>query len=226
MLKGYRVRNRRKSRRNSTGTYLSVKADPSELKLRHTPHLAFFDEAYYDRVIAAVDERNAKYCRKGRNGVDTRRRVPKKRTRFPGQSLVCGICGRGFVFGGHGQTDRLMCSGAREHLCWNGVTADGPLTAERISNAVFQEISALPEFDETLHSLVNEEALKADVQRSQQLEELTRKSDRLDREIENVLRFIRSGDSSDRVRLELKELEQLRGKLKLRSYGLPRHPRV
>ena len=209
VLKGYRVRNRRKSRRNSTGTYLSVKADPSELKLRHTPHLAFFDEAYYDRVIAAVDERNAKYCRKGRNGVDTRRRVPKKRTRFPGQSLVCGICGRGFVFGGHGQTDRLMCSGAREHLCWNGVTADGPLTAERISNAVFQEISALPEFDETLHSLVNEEALKADVQRSQQLEELTRKSDRLDREIENVLRFIRSGDSSDRVRLELKELEQL-----------------
>tara|TARA_R110002072_G_scaffold301976_1_gene483172 strand:- start:2789 stop:3877 length:1089 start_codon:yes stop_codon:yes gene_type:complete len=153
LLKGYRVRNRRKSRRNSSGKYVSVVAAPSELKLRHAPHLAFFDEAYYDRVVAAVNERNAKYRRKGQNGVDTRRRVPKKRTRFPGQSLVCGICGRGFVFGGHGQTDHLMCSGAREHLCWNGVTADGPLTAERISNAVFQEISALPEFDETLSGL-------------------------------------------------------------------------
>ena len=90
LLKGYRVRNRRKSRRNSTGKYVSVAAEPGELKLRHTPHLAFFDEAYYDRVIAAVDERNAKYRRKGKNGVDTRRRVPKKRTRFPGQSLVTG----------------------------------------------------------------------------------------------------------------------------------------
>jgi hypothetical protein len=101
-----------------------------------------------------------------------------------------------------------MCSGAREHLCWNGVTANGPITAERISNTVFQAIAALPEFDEILLRLVNEEALKADVQRSRQLEELTRKTGRLDREIENVLRFIRSGDSSDRVRLELKELEQ------------------
>ena len=71
LLKGYRVRNRRKSRRNSTGKYVSVAAEPGELKLRHTPHLAFFDEAYYDRVIAAVDERNAKYRRKGKNGVDT-----------------------------------------------------------------------------------------------------------------------------------------------------------
>ena len=171
LLKGYRVRNRRKSRRNSTGKYVSVAAEPGELKLCHTPHLAFFDEEYYDRVIAAVDERNAKYRRKGQNGIDTRRRVPKKRTRFPGQSLVCGICGRGFVFGGrgfvfggHGQTDHLMCSGAREHLCWNGVTADGPLTAERISNAVYQAIAELPEFNETLLRLVNEEALKADVQ--------------------------------------------------------------
>jgi site-specific DNA recombinase len=224
LLKGYRVRNRRKSRRNSTGKYVSVKADPSELKLRHAPHLAFFDEDYYDRVIAAVDERNSKYRRKGKNGVDTRRRVPKKRTRFPGQSLVCGICGRGFVFGGHGQTDHLMCSGAREHLCWNGVTADGPLTAERISNAVFQELSALPEFDETLLSLVNEEALKADGQRSQQLEELTRKSDRLDREIENIMRFIRSGDSSDRVRLELRQLEESANEVKAAQLRLAATP--
>jgi len=117
-----------------------------------------------------------------------------------------------------------MCSGAREYLCWNGVTADGPLTAERISNAVFQEIAALPEFDERLLSLVNEEALKADGQRSQQLEELVRKSDRLDREIENIMRFIRSGDSSDRVRLELRQLEESANEVKAAQVRLAATP--
>ena len=208
LLKGVRVRNRRKSKRKANGKYVSIKADPSELKLRPVPHLAFFDEQYYDRVVAAADARNARYRRKGENGVDTRRRVPKKRTRFPGQSLYCGICGRGYVFGGHGQKDHLMCNGARGHLCWNGVTADGPLTAKRVSKAVFRAVAELPDFDETFLSLVNEEALKADEQRNRQLEELTRKSGQVEREIENVMRFIRGGDTSNRARLDLSRLEQ------------------
>ena len=74
--------------------------------------------------------------------MDTRRNVPKKRTRFPGQIIECGICGRGYVFGGHGQTDHLMCNGAREYKCWNGITVDGPLAAEKICSAVIAEIEA------------------------------------------------------------------------------------
>lgn len=209
MLKGYRFRNRRKTRRNSKGKYVSEKASDDDLILRHVPHLAFFEEEYYDRVVSDVDERNAIYRRNSRpNGKDCRSRIPKNRTRFPGQSLTCGICGRGYVFGGHGQKDHLMCTGAREYKCWNGVTADGPLTARMISAVVLAEIQTLPAFDETFLSLVNAEAEKADEHRQARINELDRRRQQLDREIDNLMRFIRNGDSSDRVRLELRQLEE------------------
>ena len=112
ILKGYRFRNKRKTKRNNTtGRYKSEKANPKDLITRHVPHLAFFDEAYYDRVIAKIDARNAKYRRNGKGGADLCLDRPRKRTRFPGQTIYCGVCGRLFVFGGHGQKHHLMCEG-------------------------------------------------------------------------------------------------------------------
>lgn len=207
LLKGVRLRNQMKSERNGQGKYVSVKAAPHELKRRHVPHLAFFDESYYDRVISEVDARNAHYRRKGVNGKDTRRRVPKKRTRFPGQSLVCGICGRGFVFGGHGQKDRLMCSGARQHKCWNGVSVDGPLAAERIASAVLDVVENLPEFDEQFLSVIEEEQTQLESGRKTKRQELCSQIARCERELENLTQFVRDGDSSDHIRSALRECE-------------------
>ena len=45
-----------------------------------------------------------------------------------------------YVFGGHGQRDHLECDGARNYACWNGITVDGPLATERITQAVFAEM--------------------------------------------------------------------------------------
>ena len=60
LLKGLRYRNKRKTRRiNNPGHYKSERADPKDLLTRRVPHLAFFDEAYYDRVIGVADARNA-----------------------------------------------------------------------------------------------------------------------------------------------------------------------
>ncbi|MEX0701797.1 MAG: recombinase family protein, partial [Planctomycetales bacterium] len=207
ILKGYRYRNKRTTRRNIKGKYVPVKADPSELRLRPVPHLAFFDSDYYDRVVAKADERNAKY-RRGKNGQDARRNVPKKRTRFPGQTVYCGVCGRLFVFGGHGHKDHLMCTGAREHRCWNGATIDGPFAAEKIATAVLAELEKLPEFDEAFVAAVNEEALRLDADRTERLAVLDRDAARLEREVENLVAFVRHGDSSERIRAELGRLEE------------------
>jgi hypothetical protein len=46
ILKGMRERNRRKSKRQSSGKYKSIKAEPNELLQRRVPHLAFFEEAF------------------------------------------------------------------------------------------------------------------------------------------------------------------------------------
>jgi site-specific DNA recombinase len=148
LLKGLRFRNKRKTRRiNNPGRYKSEKAEPKDLLLRHVPHLAFFDDAYYDRVIAKADARNAKFRRNGNGTPAPCQDRPKKRTRFPGQTVYCGICGRLYVFGGHGQRDHLMCEGAREYKCWNGITFSGPLAARKISEAALSEVCLLEDFN-------------------------------------------------------------------------------
>ena len=163
ILQGIRVRNDRMSKRvNKTGRRKSIKTLAEERLERKCPHLAFIDSKRFDRVIRLLEDRNAKYRRNGRHEDDTRRNVPPKRTRFPGQVIECGICGYGYVFGGHGQTDHLMCDGARRYCCWNGVTVGGPLTAEIITAAVLSEIESMPGFDQVFLEMVNEEANRLD----------------------------------------------------------------
>lgn len=214
ILKGIRFRNKRKSKRhNRTGRYRSEKADPSELLTRHVPHLAFFEEAYYDRVVAKVDARNTKYRRSPEGRTDPLAGRPRKRTRFPGQCIYCGVCGRPYHYGGHGQSHRLGCSGALDYRCWNAITLDGPLAAQRISDAVFAEIVGLEEFDQAFVEMVSQEASNHHAARKARLRELQADIERVDQEIGNLMRYIRGGDDSLSVREELQRLEREKHRL-------------
>jgi len=224
ILKGWRYRNKLKTRRTASGKYQSVKANPDETLWRHVPHLAFFDPDCYDRVIAKLEARNAKYTRQDKNGHDPRRRVPKKRTRFPGQAMYCGICGHMFVFGGHGQTDHLMCDGARNYQCWNGVTVDGPLAARKISEAVFSEIAKLENFDAAMLDYINEEARKKDGTREERLRQLDGRLAKNVRERGNLVKFIREGGDSPTIREELCRLDDENGELVREREALQREP--
>lgn len=223
ILKGMRVRNDRMSRRiNRTGRRKSVKTPPKERLERECPHLAFVEPNRYDRVIRILKERNDKYRRNGHNGRDPRKDIPKRRTRFPGQVIECGICGHGFVFGGHGQTDHLMCHGAREHKCWNGITADGPLSCERISSVVFREIESLEGFDPAFLELVEERERHADGERGQRLRTISTQLARNTRELANIANFVRRGDDSLTIREELQRLEREKAAL---AYELTQNER-
>ena len=225
ILKGTRFHNKRKTkRRNSSGTYVAQKATPDDLLLRSVPHLAFFDADYYDAVVAKADARNAKFRRTDENGRDPCANRPKKRVRFPGQSIYCGVCGRLFVFGGHGQKDRLMCSGAREHTCWNGATLDGPLATERICEAVFATVEALPDFDAAFLEMVSEEAREYDAAQHSRLQETIGKIRQVEREVANLVTFIRGGDGSDSVRGELARLETQLKQLRHEKSSIERAP--
>jgi hypothetical protein len=208
ILKGIRVRNNRKSKRiNKTGKYKSIKARPEERLERYCPHLAFFEPAYYDRVLAKVNARNAKYRPGGVDGPDVRQNIPKKRTRYPGQSIHCGICGRLFVFGAHGQSDHLMCRGSREYWCWNSLSVDGPLAAQRISGAVLSQIEMMEGFDPAFSELIRDEARRQNLAKTTRLQELDLLIDQRQREIQNLIRFIRGGGESPSVQTELRKLE-------------------
>jgi len=160
ILKGTRLRNVRTSRRvNKTGRRHSVKAAPGELLSRDAPHLAFVEPGRYDRLIAELTARHAA-CARGRKAgtADTRARVSKKRTVWPGQHVACGVCGRMFYWGGNDQAERLMCSGVREYACWNAATFDGALAGRRLAEAVLSLAESLPDFDEAFRAKVEEKA--------------------------------------------------------------------
>ncbi len=209
ILKGERSRNNRKSKReNKTGRRKSIKAEPKERKTRQCPHLAFFEKDYYDRVVAAADERNGKYRRKVTDGADCRTNVPRKRTRYPGQAAFCGICGRMYVFGGNGQPHHLMCNGTRDHLCWCGVSINGPLAALKISEAIAHEIEALEDFDVAYEATLNAEAERVNSMSDSAVKQKNSQLDRNQCEIEHVLAAVRAGNSSQLLRGDLQRLEE------------------
>ena len=149
ILKGERIRNKRVADRvNKTGRSKTKKAPPGHQLSRIVPHLAFIEPERYDRVIRLLKERNAKYKRSESVRNDPRAGIPKRHTRFPGQLCRCGVCGRLFVFGGHGKKDRLMCTGSRDHECWNAMTISGPDAALAVSTQIRKFIQNMEGFED------------------------------------------------------------------------------
>jgi DNA invertase Pin-like site-specific DNA recombinase len=221
ILKGVRVRNRKMSKRvNATGRRKSVHAPPEERLERLVPHLAFIDPERYDRLIRKLDERNARFRRKGVGGVDPRKDVPKKRTVWPGQHITCGVCGRPYVYGGNGQKDDLMCRGAHEYRCWNGLAVDGPDAARRLMEAIRREIASLPEFDPVLMHMVEEELRRGAGDADSRLQELAARQASVERQIANLVAAIRDMGHSPTLRQELTRLEVVRADILEETRGL------
>jgi DNA invertase Pin-like site-specific DNA recombinase len=209
ILKGVRVRNRRTSKRvNATGRRKSVPAPPAERLERHVPHLAFIEPDRYDRLIRQLDARNAKYRRKGVDGLDPRKDVPKKRTVWPGQHITCGVCGRLYVYGGNGQKDNLMCRGAHEYTCWNGIAVDGPDAGQRLVGAIRREIAALPDFDPVLVAMVEEELRLSGGAQDRRRQELATRRATVERALAHITAAIKEGGHSPTLLQELTRLEQ------------------
>jgi DNA invertase Pin-like site-specific DNA recombinase len=208
ILKGIRVRNKKMAKRvNQTGRRKSIPAPLSERLERPVPHLAFIEANRYDRLIRMLDERNAKFRRKGINGVDPRKDVPKKRTVWPGQHITCGICGRLYVYGGHGQKSHLMCQGAHQYCCWNGLAVDGPDAATRLLAAIRREIAYLPEFDSVFLQMVEEELNQGQGGQDHRRHELATRKGTLDRALSNLMEAIKETAHSPTLLQELKRLE-------------------
>jgi DNA invertase Pin-like site-specific DNA recombinase len=218
ILKGVREHNRKVSKRvNETGRRKSVNAPPEELLERQCPHLAFIEPTRYDRLIAKLREKNAHYAVGRRRRVDPRLGRPKKRTIWPGQHVTCGICGRPFVYGGHGRTKYLMCSGARSYQCWNGATFDAVAAATKMATAIFDTMAALPDFDPAFVELVRQQSSLLEDSRHTEILELERKLLKIDRELDNLMTSLKDLGGSPRLNEEIKSLETEK---KRAEYGL------
>ena len=210
ILKGLRQRNRRITKRvNKTGKRKTEPAPAEMLLEREVPHLAFIEPERYDRVIRLLAQRGKKYQRADGVRNDPRAGIPKKQTRWPGQQLRCGVCGRLFVWGGHGRKDRLMCNGARGHRCWNSMTVDGPALARTTADEVRKQIEILPGFDVTWIQKLQEETTELSGRNDGQVRELETELSKVKSEVNNLLDFICSGaQKSESVATRLQNAEK------------------
>ena len=209
IIAGKRIRNRKISKRvNKTGKHISVLADPSMTLYREVPHLAFIDWEQWKNLVKKLDQKNAPFRRKGKNGVDTRKGVPKKRTRWPGQHVTCGICGRGYFYGGHGQRDYMMCSGAKSYQCWNGVTFHAPSAAVKMVSAILAELENIPDFTEAMEQQLKEAFLVSQSNKEKNCQELEKQKSELQRRLDNVTYSIREFGGSRELHSQVLELEK------------------
>jgi site-specific DNA recombinase len=227
LLKGVRERNRRKSKRmNKEGEYISVKAPLEDLLIRHVPHLAFFDASYYDRVVAKIKTRHSCYRRSSDPAADPCLRRSRKHSRAPGKITSCLICRRPYIWGGHGQKDRMECRGSREHRCWNGITFDGPSAARQLLAAVLRATEELPDFDTGFMQILQEEHLRLDHERQRNRDQLEHELAKIKTEIANVIAFIKSGTAMASLAEELAQLEHRRSVLVGKVDQISRRPRT
>ncbi len=209
-----RVRNRKISKRiNETGRHKSVAAPPEELLERYCPHIAFIAPARYDLLIKKLDEKNAKYRRKGTGGIDPRKNVSKKRTIWPGQHIECAVCGRLLVYGAHGQKNSLACSGALKYQCWNGTSINSEKAGNKIITAIEKEISSLKDFDEVLLKEIEKELKNSKSSATQRQRKLQTQQDANTKQMKNIMAAIRETGHSASLIAELKTLEATKAQL-------------
>jgi hypothetical protein len=131
-----------------------------------------------------------------------------------------------FVWGGHGHKDHLMCDGCRQYHCWQAISVDGPLAASKMTESIFAAIEVLPGFDPCLHEMLREEISQKNDLLDRRVEEIERRLMKTNREIENVMAFIRSGSKSAAVREDLERLEDDKSQLEDKRDRLLQQPRT
>ena len=171
------------------------------------PHLAFVEEARYDRVLRMIRQRNACYRRTDRPEDDPLRGRPKKATRWPGQHIRCGVCGRSLVWGGHGRKDFMMCNGVRERRCWNSGTIHVERVARLVINKIYRQVAMLPEFDHKIRDAVKQQVRESRDTAMLQRTKLERDVSAYTHQIERLLDAIESGQSAASLDRRLRERE-------------------
>ena len=199
ILKGERHRNKKKVRRKQNGRPKCVDAPPEELLIRRVPHLAFVEPERWDRLIRQLDERNKKYQRSAERKNDPRADIPKRETRWPGQHLRCGVCGRLYVHGGHGKKERMMCNGAREYSCWNSMTVDAAEVANAVAGDIRELVRSLPSFDEAWVAEYESQRLTMLKTQNSELKRVKAELAKEERSVENLIGALAELGSSPSV---------------------------
>ena len=101
---------------------------------------------------------------------------------------------------------------------------DGPLAAEKLITAILAEIAALPDYDETLTALMENEIERLRRDQNSRKSQLEQMRDKTDRELDNIRASLRQAGPSTILIEELKDLESRRNEIHSELADLDRAP--
>ncbi len=209
ILKGMPQRGNMATAKHHGSGKRSSRKNPKGPNYYEAPHLAFFEPAEFDDLVATLAERNARYQRKKVNGVDPRANIPRKRSRFPGQHARCWYCGRTYSWGGNGNNDHLMCSGSSDYFCWNSFHIDGRFVVDRVRAEITEVLYQLEGFDDQFRQILEEVQLRSEINPSAQLKQFEAEAAQVAREKDNLLAAIKNFGPKEMI---LNEIEAIEGR--------------
>ncbi len=218
LLKGMPYRGRMATvKHHGSGKRVSKK-NPDGPTYYDAPHLAYFEPAEHDDLVALLATSNERFRRKAVNGADPRANVPRKRTRFPGQHARCWYCGRQFTWGGNGMKGHLMCSGSHKYHCWNSIHIDGALVTDRVRSAITEMLYQQDGFDDQFRAIVEVAQHGAQGNGGVQLKQLVAEEVQLGREKDNLLAAIKALGTKQMILDEVEAIEERGRELARRRY--------
>ena len=106
-----------------------------------------------------------------------------------------------------------MCSGMRDHKCWNGASFNGETGAKKMLAALLQAIESLPNFDAALKAQLETAAAESDSTREAQLKDVSVKLANTKKSIDNFTDAIGHMGTSLALTDKLATAEQEKAKL-------------
>ncbi len=218
ILKGMPQRGKTTTVKHHGSGKRSPKKNPKGPTYYEAPHLAFFEPAEFDDLVALLAKRNSQYGQKKINGVHPRTNMSWKRSRFPGQHARCWYCGRTYSWGGNGITEHLMCSGSYNYFCWNSIHIDGRFVVDRVRTEITKVLYQLEGFDDQFRQILDEVQLQSENKPSAQLKQLEADGVQLALEKENLLAAMRMFGPKEMIVNDIDAIESRERDLARRRY--------
>ena len=196
----------------------SPKKNPKGPTYYEAPHLAFFDPAEFDDLVALLAKRNSRYCKQKVNGVYPGTNMSWKRSLFPGQHARCWYCGRTYSWGGNGMVGHLMCSGSRNYFCWNSIHIDGSFVVDLVRTEITKVLYQIEGFDDQFRQILDEVQFQSEDKPSAQLKQLEADAAQLAREKENLLAALRMFGPKEMIVNDIEAIESRERDLARRRY--------
>ena len=161
----------------------------------------------HDELLAEMDRRLAAHPRRQRAKTGPKGRARSK-TLFPGQLMICGVCGAPFYWCGNKALRCANMGNPARGSCWNHIQVDAGIVRRRILDVLFDILDDQPGVKASILHAAVEECKRLAGRHDRGAEALRKEVARLSKEKVNLAEAIRRGGEMDVLVEQLQQADE------------------